>query len=80
MEKNIDKNDYLRYYNYVKEQMSLLNSSGSKLSLSKIENEIDVDNLQLKDIRRLCELVQFVRISENIERFALYHEWYRHFR
>lgn len=80
MEKNIDKNDYLRYYNYVKEQMSLLNSSGSKLSLSKIENEIDGNNLQLKDIRRLCELVQFVRISEKIEKFALYHEWYRHFR
>lgn len=80
MEKNTNEENYLEYYNYVKDNMAILNSSGSKLVLSKIENEIVSDKLEIKDIRRLCELVEFVKISENENNLALYHEWYRYFR
>lgn len=77
MDKNIE--NYLRYYNYVIENMNLLKTSGSNLVLSKIKDEIDPTKLELKDVRRLCELVEFIKISEN-GKVALYHEWYRHFR
>lgn len=80
MEKNIEQNNYIKYYDYVKENMIAINSSGSKFALSKIYEEIDPSNLDIKCVRRLCELVEFVRISENVKKFALYHEWYRHFR
>ena len=77
MDKNIE--NYLRYYNYVIENMNLLKTSGFNLVLSKIKDEIDATKLELKDVRRLCELVEFIKISES-EKIALYHEWYRHFR
>lgn len=80
MEKNTNEDNYLKYYNYVKDNMIELNSSGSKLVLSKIEDEIRLDKLDIKDIRKLCELVEFVKISENVKGLASYHEWYRYFR
>lgn len=80
MEKNTNEHNYIEYYNYVKENMVKLNSSGSKLVLSKIEEEIIYDRLDIKDIRRLCELVEFIKISEKNTDIALYHEWYRYFR
>jgi hypothetical protein len=79
MEKNTNKENYIKYYNYVKDNMVIINSSGSKLALSKID-EIDSTKLDIEDIRKLCELVEFIKISENFKKLALYHEWYRYFR
>jgi len=78
MDRNTE--NYIRYYNYVIENMNLLKTSGSNLVLSKIKDEIDATKLELKDVRRLCELVEFIKISENVKKLALYHEWYRYFR
>lgn len=76
MEESIN---YLKYYNYVIENLESLNTSGSNLVLSKIREDIDSTNLQLGDVRKLCEFVEFIKISEN-NKIALYHEWWRHFR
>lgn len=77
MDKNTDY--YLRYYDYVIENINLLKTSGSNLVLSRIKDEINSSKLELKDIRRLCELVEFIKISENCK-ISLYHEWYRYIR
>jgi hypothetical protein len=79
MEKNIDE-DYIKYYNYVKGEMSNLGTSGAKLCLSKIDEEINPDNLDKKAIRRLCELVQFIQISEENDSLALYPAWWKFIR
>jgi len=78
MEKNTDLDDYIEYYNYVKEEMIKLNSSGSKLVLDRINKEINQSKLDTNDVRKLCELVQFIQISENPDGLALYHEWWRY--
>lgn len=64
------------YYTYVNEELSKYNSSGSKLVKDKLSK---MDNLELFDIRKICELVQFLKISEDIDIY-LYYDWYRHLR
>jgi hypothetical protein len=78
MEKNTNLDDYIEYYNYVKEEMIKINSSGSKLALDRINKEINQSKLDTNDVRKLCELVQFIQISENPDGLALYHEWWRY--
>ena len=77
MEKYTNKEmDYHDYFNYVKEELIKVKSSGSKLSLDKMYC-IDIKNLTSNDIREVCRLVEFMMISENV-RIFLFHEWFRH--
>ena len=76
MEKNTDSENYIKYYNYVIENLESLNTSGSNLVLSKI-SEMDSSNLQIGDIRKLCEYVEFIKLSEN-NKIYLYHQWWRY--
>jgi hypothetical protein len=76
MDTNID--NYIKYYNYVLDNMTKIESSGSKLVLSKMKN-INLDEISISDVRKLCEYVEFIKISEDIK-VAFYHEWYRYFR
>jgi hypothetical protein len=58
------------------EELDKNNSSGCKLVKDKIDK---MNGLELSDIRKICELVQFLKISEDIDIY-LYYDWYRHLR
>jgi hypothetical protein len=65
------------YYKYVNDELGkYTNSPGCKLIKENLEN---ISELEISDIRKICELVQFLKISENINIY-LYHDWYRHLR
>lgn len=73
-----DKINFKNYYNYVINQLG--DSSGSKLVKERLINEInDIEDLGESDIRKICELVQFLKISEDYEIY-LYYDWFRHLR
>ena len=73
-----DKTNFKNYYNYVINQLG--DSSGSKLVKERLIDEInDIEDLGEADIRKICELVQFLKISEDSEIY-LYYDWFRHLR
>lgn len=73
-----DKINFKNYHDYVISQLD--NSSGSKLVKERLTNEIkDLEDLGEADIRKICELVQFLKISEN-SKIYLYYDWFRHLR
>lgn len=73
-----DKINFKNYYNYVVDQLD--DSSGSKLVKERLINEIDnIEDLGEADIRKICELVQFLKISED-SKIYLYYDWFRHLR
>jgi hypothetical protein len=78
MVENIDKENFKKYFFYVKEIVEIQNSRGVKLVYSNLE-KIKVDDIQIEDITKICKMVQFLQKTEKLDIY-LYHEWYRHIR
>lgn len=66
------------YYNYVLNELSKYNTSGTILVSEKI-SKIDINNLDDLSIREICRLTQFLNISENII-IDGYHDWFKYIR
>lgn len=76
MVKYINDPEKLEYFNYVVKEVQKYKSSGSKLVIEKLD-KIDTKNISDTDIREICKLVEFLRISEGIEIFFI-HEWFKY--
>lgn len=73
---NEEMNDWISYFDYVKSELKNHNSSGTILVSDELR-KINRDDIHLLDIREMCKLVEFLRISECIV-IHLYHDWYRY--
>lgn len=78
---NYTDNDFknkISYFEYVKKELNNYKTPGTELVNEKLEN-INKKNISDSDIREICKLVEFLKISEEI-RIYFYHEWFKHIR
>jgi len=78
MENHIEKNNWILYFDYIKNELKKHNTSGTILVTDEL-NKINRDNIQLLDVRNICKFVEFLRISEGIV-MPFYHDWFRYIR